>query len=77
LGAFEVDYLPGDLNSDGKINITDITLLVNVIFVLSAPPCPFYTADLDCNRRVNMSDLVGLIAYWRGYGPVPCALSAD
>ncbi len=77
LGAFEVDYRPGDLNHDGKINITDITLLVNVMFVLSAPPCPFYTADLDCNRRVNMSDLVSLIAYWRGSGPVPCALSAN
>lgn len=77
IGAFEIPYMPGDLNRDGKISITDITMVVNVIFVLAPPPCPIYTADMDCSRRLNMTDLVKMIAYWRGVGGTPCALDPN
>lgn len=74
LGAFENNYFPGDLNGDRKIGLTDITMLVNAIFVYAELPCPYYIADLDCTRKVNMSDLITMIAYWRGIIGPPCAL---
>ncbi len=75
IGMFEVKYYPGDMNSDNKLNLVDATAIVNIIFKNAALPCPIYIADLDCNRKINISDLVAFIAYWSGLGPVPCALS--
>ncbi|MFH2055558.1 MAG: hypothetical protein ABIJ61_06345 [bacterium] len=77
LGAFEILYFPGDLNGDRKIGLTDITMLVNVIFVVTPLPCPYYVGDLDCSRRINMSDLITMIAYWNGLIGPPCSLRAN
>jgi predicted outer membrane repeat protein len=75
IGAYEILYYPGDLNTDKKINLVDATVYVNIIFRGTPTPCPAYIADLDCTRKINVSDLVALIAYWSGQGPVPCALT--
>ncbi|MCK4857971.1 MAG: hypothetical protein KAT58_08390 [candidate division Zixibacteria bacterium] len=77
IGIFEYPYLPVDLNGDGKINLADATALINIIFSDAPLPCPVWIADLDCSRYINITDIVAFIAYWAGYGPVPCALDPD
>ncbi len=51
--------LPGDVNGDGKVNVSDVTALVNMI--LRIEPTNFDTADVNGDRRVNTSDLTALI----------------
>lgn len=51
--------LPGDVNADGRVNVSDVTALVNMI--LRIEPTNFDTADVNGDRRVNTSDLTALI----------------
>jgi hypothetical protein len=72
IGMFEYTYRSGDLNSDGRINLVDATILVNIIFSDSPVPCPLYVADCDCNRRVSIADLIALLNYWLGIAETDC-----
>ena len=53
-------YQPGDLNKDGIINITDVTLLVN--YVLNSSADMPDTADVNGDGNVNISDVTLLIS---------------
>lgn len=53
------ENLPGDVNADGRVNVSDVTALVNMI--LRIEPTNFDTADVNGDRRVNTSDLTALI----------------
>ena len=53
------EKLPGDVNADGRVNVSDVTALVNMI--LRIEPTNFDTADVNGDRRVNTSDLTALI----------------
>ncbi len=72
IGAWEYNYRIGDINEDGKINLIDATLMVNMIFAGLPLPCPIYVTDCDCNRRFFIGDIVALINFWGGYGQTPC-----
>lgn len=50
--------LRGDLNADGKVNTTDVTLLVNAILGGTAPAA----YDLDGDARVNTADVTTLVS---------------
>ena len=49
----------GDVNGDGKVNVTDVTTLVNMI--LSVIPKNEERADVDGNGTVNVSDVTALV----------------
>ncbi len=53
----------GDVNGDGKINIADVTALIN--FLLSQDPSGIDVDAADCNvdGTVNISDVTELISY--------------
>lgn len=53
------EKLPGDVNADGRVNVSDVTALVNMI--LRIEPTNFDTADVNGDRRLNTSDLTALI----------------
>jgi hypothetical protein len=56
--------LRGDVNGDGRINISDFVYLINYLFVSSSPaPAPLWAGDVDCDKIVNISDVVFLINY--------------
>ena len=50
----------GDVNGDGKVNITDVTALIDYLLSGAVPP-----AAADCNRdgNVNITDVTTLIDY--------------
>ena len=49
----------GDLNADGRVNMTDVTTLINMILGNTAPAA---AADLNADGRVNLTDVTALIA---------------
>ncbi|MGB5107885.1 MAG: right-handed parallel beta-helix repeat-containing protein [Candidatus Zixiibacteriota bacterium] len=74
IGMFEFQYRVGDLTGDNRINLADATSLINVVFLGAPVGCPLYPDDCDCNRRVNVTDIVAIINYWSGYGEVASCL---
>lgn len=65
----------GDMNADGSINATDLTLIINVIFFSGPDPqdptCPTTRADFNGNGIVNAVDLTLAINYIFFGGPPP------
>lgn len=58
-----VDYvLPGDLDYNGVVDVSDLLLLLGAWGFCDEPgPC---RADIDGNRVVDVSDLITLLANW-------------
>ena len=51
--------LRGDVNGDGKVNVTDVTALVNMI--LGVIPKDEARADINGDSKVNVSDVTALV----------------
>ena len=49
----------GDVNNDNKVNVSDVTTLVNMI--LGVVPKDMSRADIDSNGKINVSDVTALI----------------
>ena len=63
--------LPGDANGSGKINMLDITYIINYLYKGGSPsPCRA-EGDVDGNGITNMLDVMYLINYLYKYGPAP------
>jgi hypothetical protein len=60
-----VGYERGDVNGDGKVNITDATMLINCISMGTDDFDEFQLAAADFNGdgEINISDAVVLINY--------------
>jgi hypothetical protein len=65
-------YLCGDLDSDGLINIGDVTYLVNYLFIGGPAPDPFAAGDVNGDEKVDIADALYLINYLFAGGPSPC-----
>ena len=51
--------LKGDIDGDGKVNVTDVTALINGI--LGQNPVDTATGDLNADGKVNVTDVTALI----------------
>ena len=58
-GVKVAEPLPGDVNGDGKVNVSDVTALINMI--LGVTPMDQTAADVNGDGRVNVSDVTALI----------------
>lgn len=56
------DYIPGDVNGDGLVNVTDIVATVN--FIMEKPSDGFNkdAADLNGDGFVNVTDIVKMVS---------------
>lgn len=52
------EKLQGDVNGDGKVNVSDISALINMILHITMPTMD---ADVNGDGRVNVSDVTALI----------------
>ena len=68
---FLSDYLCGDANYDGAIQIGDAVYIVNYVFLGGLPPYPFMSGDANCDDKVNISDVIYLINYLFRNGFLP------
>lgn len=53
-------HIPGDVNHDGEISITDLTLLVDHMLGMDADICPI-CGDINSDGIFNIADVTGLI----------------
>ncbi len=58
--------LRGDVNGDGKVNVSDVTALINMI--LGITPMNQARGDVNGDSRVNVSDVTALINIILGIG---------
>ena len=58
-----IDYIPGDVNHDGFVNIYDVTLMID--YILDLKPTHFHVTEADMNNDdfVNIYDVTLLIDY--------------
>ncbi|MFH2056644.1 MAG: M14 family zinc carboxypeptidase [bacterium] len=72
LGA-PCDWLVGDANGDGTVNITDAVSLILYIFSGGVAPTPHAvgSGDADCNGIANVADAVQIVAFIFGGGVAP------
>ena len=47
------------MNGDGKVNVSDVTMLINMI--LGITPVDAARADINGDTKVNVSDVTSLI----------------
>ena len=59
------EHIKGDLNGDGKVNVTDITKLAAVIKGKAKLP-EGVNADFNGDNKINISDLILLAAHIKG-----------
>ena len=67
------NWLCGDVDDDGSVNIADVVFLLEYIFSDGAAPNPLATGDANSDNDVNIADCVYLINYIFSGGPAPCA----
>ncbi len=65
------DFICGDANSDGGVNVGDAVLLINYIFKEGPAPDPIEAGDINGDGDINVGDAVYLINYIFKEGPAP------
>lgn len=63
--------VPGDFNLSGDVGITDITGLVDYLFVQGPEPLVMNLADADGSCQIGISDLTTLVDYLFNQGAAP------
>ena len=58
---FMLAPVTGDLNGDGKVDITDVNLVINILLGIEDTPADVDAADLDGNGAVDIADVNLLI----------------
>jgi hypothetical protein len=65
------DYLPGDVDGSGSIDVSDVVFMIGYIFGGGLPPVPLARGDVNCSKDVDISDAVFLISYIFSCGSAP------
>ncbi len=65
MGAFEYqhEFIKGDVNGDGIVDIADIVYLINYLFLGTSAPDPLESGDANCDGVVDVADVISLINY--------------
>lgn len=64
--------VPGDVDSDNMVSISDAVYLINWIFSGGVAPKPLLAADVNCDGTQSVSDVVFLVNYIFAGGDPPC-----
>ena len=59
----------GDMNHSHSANLTDLTMLVNALFLGGAPITPAFVGDVTGDCGINLTDLTRLVNYLFLEGP--------
>jgi len=65
------DYICGDANDDGDLNVADAVFLINYVFNSGAAPVPVCVGDANNDGDTNVADAVYMINYVFKSGPAP------
>lgn len=64
-------FVCGDVNGNGKVELTDIVYLITFLYKFGPAPDPLYCANTNGDGNVNVADIVYLVSYLFKFGPVP------
>ncbi|MBD3380996.1 MAG: hypothetical protein GF404_02240 [candidate division Zixibacteria bacterium] len=67
----------GDANADGINDASDVSFVMNYMFNGGPAPDPPESADVNCDTKVNMLDLVFLVDFVFRDGHDPCDTDGD
>jgi M6 family metalloprotease-like protein len=66
-------FLLGDANGDGAVDVGDVVYLVNYLYRSGPAPDPIEAGDANCDGHVDVGDVVFLVNYlYRGGDPPGC-----
>jgi hypothetical protein len=73
MGAFGVgcDFVCGDVNADGRINLLDVSFVINYIYRGGPAPDPIAMADVDHSGKIDLLDVSYIVNYLYRDGPAP------
>lgn len=71
------DWICGDVNASGGIDIDDIVYVIAYVFGNGPGPQPTESGDVNCSGFVDIDDVVYLIAYIFQGGQQPCDTNDD
>ena len=57
------DYITGDVDSNAKVNIDDVTAMINYLLSGSVTPFNANNADVDGSGRISIDDVTALINF--------------
>ena len=63
--------IPGDANSDGKVNIADVQFVISWLFLGGASPSCCAEATANGDDKLNIADVVYVISWLFSGGPDP------
>jgi hypothetical protein len=66
-----VNFLRGDSNSDGDVNIADISYIISYVFRSGPVPASLESADANSDETVDISDALYLVNFIFRSGPPP------
>jgi hypothetical protein len=69
----EPEFVRGDANGDGVIDLGDVILVLNFLFKSGPAPCPMQAGDANSDGTVDLGDAVYLLNYLFKGGPAPCS----
>ncbi|MBD3217861.1 MAG: hypothetical protein GF310_06240 [candidate division Zixibacteria bacterium] len=73
----EDQYVCGDADASGAVNVSDAVRITNYVFIGGAAPDPLESGDTNCDGNVNISDVVVIINYTFIGGNAPCDTDGD
>ncbi|HNS46441.1 MAG TPA: FISUMP domain-containing protein, partial [Bacteroidales bacterium] len=70
--TLEDDFICGDVNKDGLVNVLDIISMVN--YIMGGSPSPFNTdaADITADGGINVLDIIALVNIILQVPGIPC-----
>ncbi|MBU2100427.1 hypothetical protein KKB11_04300, partial [Candidatus Micrarchaeota archaeon] len=74
--TFGEEWLCGDADSSGAVDIDDVMYLVDYIFTGGPAPNPLLIGDVDGSGNIDIDDIIYLIDYVFLGGPAPCEVPA-
>jgi hypothetical protein len=66
-----VSYICGDANSDTKINLLDVSYIINSLYRGGPKPNPIQSADVNHDGKLNLLDVSYIISFLYRHGPAP------
>lgn len=70
-----IEYICGDANSDGEINLSDIVYVIEYYFNNGPRPVPHITGDVTCDGWVGLIDIISLNDYVFKQHNLNCCMS--
>jgi hypothetical protein len=65
------EFLRGDANSDGRLDVSDVMFIVNFLYKAGRTPASFEASDVNFDQAIDLKDATYLNNYFYKQGPPP------